>query len=265
LDNVFAAFPQTDKVQALKRDMLAGMEEKYLTLRQSGNSEHEAVGIVIANFGSIDEIRMELGIARAQQPESGTTATTVQSSGSALAYDTQQSTTPNVKGNGTTIPLTLHEAKGYISQARGVGYALGLAFILIALGILLPILMTNVNVNITTGLVTTGGALAVVTLIITAHAFAPYQTANILLDANDHMEIAGRYARFVKRSIYICAVVGAAILILALMEATLMPLLGVAICIAAFLFPVFVASKSAYDYILGKWQYKSGRWMYLSR
>ena len=28
LDNVFAAFPQTENVQALKRDMQADMEEK---------------------------------------------------------------------------------------------------------------------------------------------------------------------------------------------------------------------------------------------
>ena len=42
LDNVFAAFPQTEQVQALKREMLSSMEEKYLALKQEGRSEHEA-------------------------------------------------------------------------------------------------------------------------------------------------------------------------------------------------------------------------------
>ena len=61
LDNVFAAYPQTNEVQNLKRDMLANMEEKYTMLRQSGKSEHEAAYSVIANFGNIQEITAELG------------------------------------------------------------------------------------------------------------------------------------------------------------------------------------------------------------
>jgi len=62
LDNIFAAFPQTARVLAIKREMLAGMEEKYLELKREGKSENEAVGSVISNFGSIDEIVTELGI-----------------------------------------------------------------------------------------------------------------------------------------------------------------------------------------------------------
>ena len=62
LDNVFTAFPQTERVRALKREMLTSMEEKYHALKQEGKSEHEAVGGVIVNFGSIDEISAELGI-----------------------------------------------------------------------------------------------------------------------------------------------------------------------------------------------------------
>jgi len=73
LDNVFAAFPRTERAQALKLEMLANMEEKYRALKAEGKSEHEAVGGVIANFGSIDEIAAELGDERAEQtePESG--------------------------------------------------------------------------------------------------------------------------------------------------------------------------------------------------
>jgi|GEM_PF-247120 len=53
LDNVFAAFPQTEKLRALKGEMLAGMEEKYHALKNEGKSENEAIGGVIANFGRV--------------------------------------------------------------------------------------------------------------------------------------------------------------------------------------------------------------------
>jgi len=72
LDNVFAVFPQTERVLALKLEMLTGMEEKYHELIADGKSEHEAVGSVIANFGSIDEIVAEMGIApNAAEPDDG--------------------------------------------------------------------------------------------------------------------------------------------------------------------------------------------------
>jgi cation transport ATPase len=62
IDNVFKAFEQSGRVETLKRDMLASMEEKYLALKADGRSEHEAVGSVIADFGNIDEIAAEMGI-----------------------------------------------------------------------------------------------------------------------------------------------------------------------------------------------------------
>ncbi|MCL1903556.1 MAG: permease prefix domain 1-containing protein [Oscillospiraceae bacterium] len=61
IENVFKAFGDNERVTALKRDMLAGMEEKYNALKAEGKSENEAVGSVIADFGSIDEIVAELG------------------------------------------------------------------------------------------------------------------------------------------------------------------------------------------------------------
>ena len=38
LDNVFAAFPQTERVLAFKREMLMGMEEKYYELKRENKS-----------------------------------------------------------------------------------------------------------------------------------------------------------------------------------------------------------------------------------
>lgn len=62
LDNMFASFPKTEAVLKLKRDLLENMEEKYNELKKEGRSENEAVGIVISEFGNIDELIKELGI-----------------------------------------------------------------------------------------------------------------------------------------------------------------------------------------------------------
>lgn len=62
LESLFAALPQTEQVKGIKYDMLQNMEEKYNALKAEGKSENEAIGTVIAEFGSIDEIVQELGI-----------------------------------------------------------------------------------------------------------------------------------------------------------------------------------------------------------
>lgn len=46
------------------------MEDKYLELKRAGKSENEAIGIVISEFGNIEELTAELGIESAMsQPE----------------------------------------------------------------------------------------------------------------------------------------------------------------------------------------------------
>jgi hypothetical protein len=62
LDNMFAGLPKTPELEHLKQELLSGMEEKYLELKLSGKSENEAIGIVISEFGNIEELTAELGI-----------------------------------------------------------------------------------------------------------------------------------------------------------------------------------------------------------
>jgi hypothetical protein len=64
LDNMFAGLPKTVRITDLKNDILANMEEKYNELKNQGKSENEAIGIVISEFGNIDELINELGICR---------------------------------------------------------------------------------------------------------------------------------------------------------------------------------------------------------
>lgn len=70
LDNIFANLPKTAKVMELKNNILANMEDKYNELKGQGKTENEAIGIVISEFGNIDELVSELGIQKnAEAPQ----------------------------------------------------------------------------------------------------------------------------------------------------------------------------------------------------
>lgn len=62
LDNLFAGLPNTKEVLKIKADLLANMVDKYEELKRNGKTENEAIGIVISEFGNIDELKKELGI-----------------------------------------------------------------------------------------------------------------------------------------------------------------------------------------------------------
>ena len=62
LENMFSALPQTAEVLKMKQDLLMTMEDKYLEIKNLGKSENEAIGIVISEFGNIEELAAGLGI-----------------------------------------------------------------------------------------------------------------------------------------------------------------------------------------------------------
>jgi len=247
LDNVFAAFPQTENVHALKRDMLAGMEEKYLNLRQNGKNEHEAAGIVIANFGSIDEIKTEIGIDftdKLQQPV--------------------QSTTHNAEQE-NVIPFTIQEARVYVKHSKLAGYLVGLATVLILVGVYLPIMYSAEYVWITTALSFTGGMIIAAVLVWMSWRFKPFQRANVSLDPIDIMEINDEYTQY-KRHMIVYTVVIIAVLIslmfYGLYGSSNIPLM-IAVGFAFFRIPAICYTMIAYDYMRGKWRYRYGRWTYI--
>ncbi len=103
LNNLFANLPKSERVLALKAQMQASMEDKYLALKAEGRSENEAIGTVIAEFGNIDELMAELGLAAA--PE-----TVAQRS------------------------LGLQDAKSYLAVARQAATLIGIGVFLCLLG-----------------------------------------------------------------------------------------------------------------------------------
>lgn len=56
VETMFINIPQTKETGEMKQDILANMEEKYQELIAEGKAENEAIGIVISEFGSIDEL-----------------------------------------------------------------------------------------------------------------------------------------------------------------------------------------------------------------
>ncbi|WP_346961819.1 permease prefix domain 1-containing protein [Clostridium sp.] len=75
LDNIFSNLPKSAEIIKLKEELLSNMEEKYRELKESGKTENEAIGIVISEFGNIDELIMELGIENRKPIESIHTVT----------------------------------------------------------------------------------------------------------------------------------------------------------------------------------------------
>ena len=179
VDNVFAAYPQTTEVQALKRDMLASMEEKYHELRQNGKSEHEAAYGVIANFGSMDEIVAELGLKAASQTE-------------------------------TAVLLSNEEAEEYIKKSKSSGLWIGIGVWLIIAGVSSVIITENAFIMFV------AIAVAVTGFIINSSrmsAYSAYGETPIRLDSATRTHMENERKRFsAKATIMIASGVGVIIL-----------------------------------------------------
>jgi len=69
--NLFQNLQGTDEVNKAKDELLTMMEDKYNELKAHGRSENEAIGIVISEFGNIDELKEELGLSSVLNKDNG--------------------------------------------------------------------------------------------------------------------------------------------------------------------------------------------------
>lgn len=122
LDNMFANLPGTDQMLKLKNDILSNMEDKYNELKSTGKSENEAIGIVISEFGNIDELVSELGIK------------------------------PQEKAAGVPT-VSAEEVQAFISVKKSTGLLVGIGVFLCILGAALLILNSKL---VEDGLIGTG-------------------------------------------------------------------------------------------------------------
>lgn len=75
LNNMFARLPDTADMRRVKDELLATMEDKFNALTAQGKSEHEAIGIVISEFGNIEELVGEMNVAEIKNNESSSEKT----------------------------------------------------------------------------------------------------------------------------------------------------------------------------------------------
>ena len=225
IDNVFAAYPQTDEVQGLKRDMLANMEEKYVALRQGGKDEHEAAYSVIADFGSMREITAELGLdMNNEEPDN-------------------------------SIFLSLHEAQTYLAESMKNALWIGLGVWLIIAGASSVIAFRNLFILFLTI------AIAVAMFIITTakmKAYESYGRTPIRLDTRSREIINGEHIRFGTRSAVMIAF-GVMLIILSVGLFTVIrvpiPFFLNIVGFSVFLFIVAGCYGAAFDVLLRKGEY----------
>jgi hypothetical protein len=62
LDNIFVTLPKNKEMERLKNEIYYNMEERYHELKSEGKPENEAIGIVISEFGNVNELLEEMGI-----------------------------------------------------------------------------------------------------------------------------------------------------------------------------------------------------------
>ena len=66
LENMFSGLPDTPEVRKARYELEQMMEDKYSELKSSGKSENEAIGTIISEFGTIDELMEELNLENKQ-------------------------------------------------------------------------------------------------------------------------------------------------------------------------------------------------------
>jgi len=120
IENIFVSLPNTKEVNKMKHDLLLNMEEKYLELKKNGKTENEAIGIVISEFGNIEELANELGVSITHTEE-----------------------------NKETI-ISVEEAKDYMTASKKNGFKIALGVFLVLIGI--SIFITYLNQTTSSGI-----------------------------------------------------------------------------------------------------------------
>ncbi|HEY1105695.1 MAG TPA: permease prefix domain 1-containing protein [Agromyces sp.] len=106
LETMFGAYPQTPRMAEAKAELHAMMEDAYHGYLADGLSENEAVGRVITEFGNLDELAPQLGIAAEIAPAA------VTGGAGASARPAPARSAP------AAPPVTLDEAERYADARR---------------------------------------------------------------------------------------------------------------------------------------------------
>jgi len=123
IENLFQSLPKTDEVIRAKEELIAMMEDKYNELKIQGKSENEAIGIVISEFGNIDELKEELGI-----------------SNNSTEYEKD-----TTNKNQTLRNISLEEAKDFIRNTKKLAFRIAVGVMLCILSVVPLIILVGLS------------------------------------------------------------------------------------------------------------------------
>ncbi|MGX7351195.1 permease prefix domain 1-containing protein [Enterococcus canis] len=144
LESLFTGVPMTEETAQLKADLQNHMEDRFQDLLAQGIPENEAIGTVISEFGSIDEVLEEMNVKQRVEAESGQELSAI-TMGEALEYlDNRRRNSLLLAGGiaviilGLAVMLTFFAMfAGGFGEMLGIvslffGAAIGVSFIIIA-------------------------------------------------------------------------------------------------------------------------------------
>lgn len=106
IDGVFGRFPATPEYSAVRQELLQKMQQRYTALIESGCSQNEAVGTVIAECGNVEELLAQRGLL----------ARSGETQGQELVY------------------LSAEEAKKYYAERKSKGVLIGVGVLFVLMG-----------------------------------------------------------------------------------------------------------------------------------
>ncbi|MGM0216983.1 permease prefix domain 1-containing protein [Enterococcus sp. AZ126] len=152
IDSLFLGIAETSQTKQLKEDLLAGAEDRYEDLKKQGKSENEAIGGVISEFGSIDELVEEMNIKQEFIDEKGFEMDEITLADSIDFLAVRRKGATLIGFGVMTIMIgaaTLFTSMGLASGNYGIGFGLLFLFVGTAIGVPLFIIagISIVNSN----------------------------------------------------------------------------------------------------------------------
>ena len=255
LENMFMTLPRSKEVLRAKEELQNMMEDKYIELKNEGRTENEAVGIVISEFGNLNEVAEELGLSEAMK---------------------------TVREEPEKRVITLDTARDFIDNRTSASYKVGIGVVLAICSPVLLIVLSNYEREEFFGIYNGGMALGLIVLlsmvamavglfIMSGVHYGRYdfdKDGNFILDsqAESYVRIEEDRNRMMKAvkitiGVVLCIISAIPLLILGVLEVReSILILGVVLMViivsaAVFLFISAGMKQSAYDVLLKKGEY----------
>jgi Predicted membrane protein len=176
LDNMFKSLPKTEEISNLKNDIYENMQDKYQELKANGKSENEAIGIVISEFGNIEEILDAFGIS----------------------YEANKSNSSEEKEQ---LPeVTLEIANEYIRTKKTAGLLIGIGVMMCIIGAAMVMLIQAVmRYGIVAGNANSGYTIGVIIMfVMVAGGVALFIYTGFLLEPYNYLNEQFNISQYVK-------------------------------------------------------------------